>query len=73
MFVKRLTADGMYPVQDCENLQLPIQMPLSQKTKISSEFFVPFLESTSSSKHFGKKDDSHSQYISEIKECEKLR
>ena len=31
VFVKRLTADGKYPVQDCENLQLPIQMVLSEK------------------------------------------
>ena len=26
VFVNRLTIDGKYPVQDCENLQLPIQM-----------------------------------------------
>ena len=31
VFVNTLTADGKYPVQDCENLQLPIQMQLSQK------------------------------------------
>ena len=36
--VKRLTTDGKYPVQDCENLQLPIQMQLSQKRKIFSIF-----------------------------------
>ena len=33
VFVNRLTADSKYPVQDCENLQLPIQMELSQKVK----------------------------------------
>ena len=38
VFVNRLTADGKYPVQDCENLQLPIQMQLSQKRKIFSIF-----------------------------------
>ena len=26
VFVNTLTADGMYPVQDCENLQLQIQI-----------------------------------------------
>ena len=31
VFLNRLTADSKYPVQDCENLQLPIQMQLSQK------------------------------------------
>ena len=29
--VKTLAADGKYFVQDCENLQLPIQMQLSEK------------------------------------------
>ena len=26
VFFNTLTSDGMYPVQDCENLRLPIQM-----------------------------------------------
>ena len=46
IFVNTLTADGKYPVRGCENLQLPIQMQLSEKQKTFSEFFVPFLEST---------------------------
>ena len=29
VFVNALTADDKYPVRDCENLQLPIQMQLS--------------------------------------------
>ena len=33
MFLNTLTDDGMYPVQGCENLQLPIQMQLSEKQK----------------------------------------
>ena len=36
VFVNRLTADGKYPVQDCENLQLPIQMHISEKRKTFS-------------------------------------
>ena len=41
-----LTSDGKYPVQGCENLQLPLQMQLSEKGKTFSQFFVPFLDST---------------------------
>ena len=47
MFVNTLAIDLMYPVQGCENLQLPIEMQLSEKQKNFSEIFVPFLEYTS--------------------------
>ena len=60
VFVNTLTADGKYPVQGCENLQLPIQMQLSEKRKTFSQFFVPFLEFISNIKHFEKKDYRHS-------------
>ena len=40
IFVNRLTADGIYPVQDCENLELPIQMQLSENGK--KNFFFNF-------------------------------
>ena len=53
MFVNTYTADW-------ENLQLLIQMQLSEKRKRFSEFLVPFLESTSNFEHFEKKDDDHS-------------
>ena len=59
VFVKTLTGDGMYPVQCCENLQLPIQMQLSDEQKNFSQFFVPFLKSSSNFKHFEQKDDCH--------------
>ena len=59
MFVSPLAADGKYPVQYCENLQLPIQGQLSEKGKRFSRFFVPFLESASNFKHFEIKDDGH--------------
>ena len=59
VFVKTLTGDGMYPVQCCENLQLPIQMQLSDEQNNFSQFFVPFLESSSNFKHFEQKDDCH--------------
>ena len=31
VFLNTLPVDGKYPVQGCENLQLPIQMQLSEK------------------------------------------
>ena len=40
VFVNTLTADGKYPVQGCENLQLPIQMQLSEKQKSFSNFLL---------------------------------
>ena len=58
--VNTLTADVMYPVQNCHNLQLPIQMQLSEKRKTLSQYFVPFLEFTSNFKNFERKDDRHS-------------
>ena len=60
VFLNRLTADDEHPVQDCENLQIPIQMQLSEKRKTFSELFVPFLESKSIFKHFEKNNDCHS-------------
>ena len=59
-FVNILAADGKYLVQYCENLQLRLEMQLPEKRKTFSQFFVPFLESTSNFKHFEKKDDGHS-------------
>ena len=60
VFVNTLTAEGKYPVQDWENLPLPMQMPLSDIWKTFSQFFVPFLESPEYFKHFERKDDRHS-------------
>ena len=50
--VNTLTSDGNCPIQGCESLQLPIQMQLSEKQSTFSEFFFPFLESTSYFKNF---------------------
>ena len=60
VFVNILTAHAMYPLPDCEYLQLAIRMQLSEKRKAFYQFFVPFLESTSNFKYFEKKDDRHS-------------
>ena len=72
MFVNTLTGDGKYSVQDRENLPVPIQMILSENQKTFSQFFLPFLESTSNFKHFERKDDGHSSCISRFTDCEKL-
>ena len=42
------------------------------KTNNFLDFFVQFLESTSTFKHFEKEDDRQSYFISEITECERL-
>ena len=39
VFAKTLTTDVKYPVKDCKNLQLSIQMQLSEKRKNVSRFF----------------------------------
>ena len=54
------------------NLLSPIQTQLSLKATIFSNSFVPFMESTSNFKHFGKKDDSHSYFTWEIRHWERV-
>ena len=72
VFRNTLTPNDNYPVHDCGNLSSLIEMQLSLKRTIFSHFFVPFPESISNFKHFQKKDDRHSYFISEIKDCERL-
>ena len=72
MFRNTLTANEKYPVLDCVNMSSPIQMQLSSKPTFFSDFFVPFLESTSDFKHLDQKYDRHSYFMSEITECERL-
>ena len=55
-----LTSYDRYPVQDCENLPLRIQVQLSDKRKNFSEFLIAFLEFISNFEHFGRKDYRHS-------------
>ena len=42
MFLNKFTPDAKYPVHDPENLQLPIQMQLSEKRKIFLIFLFYF-------------------------------
>ena len=72
VFVKTLTADDKYPLEDCENLQLPIQMQLSEKRTTFPQFFVPFLESIQNFKCFERKNDRRRECISKIRDYEEV-
>ena len=60
VFVNTLKSDRKYPVEGCENSQLPFETQLSEKRKPFAEVFFPFLDSTSNFEHFERKDDCHS-------------
>ena len=55
LFVKTLTTDHKYSPSNGENLPQSIQMQLTKKEKILSEFFVSFLKFTSIFESFQKK------------------
>ena len=55
LLVNTLAADEKYPVLNRENLTIPIQMQLSQKQKIFSQFFAAFLEARLNFEHYEKK------------------
>ena len=66
-----MTPDEKYFPGNRENLQESIKMKLSKKLKSFSAFFTAFLKSTFNLKHFKKKkDEPHSQGLSEIIDCE---
>ena len=52
VFVNTFAADGKYPVQYCENLQLPIQMQVFERRKTLFQLCVPSLDTPSNFKHF---------------------
>ena len=60
LFVNTLTVDDKHYMLNRDNLTQPIQIQLSQKQKIFSEFFFAFLKSILNFKHLPKKDDPHS-------------
>ena len=70
MFRNTLAANDQYLLRGSVSFSSPIQRQLSLKPTVFSDFSVPFLESTSDIKHFEKKDDRHSYFISEITDCE---
>ena len=50
-----LTANYEYSRNHTDDLPLPVQMQLSGKLKIFSQFFIGFFESTLNFEHFEKK------------------
>ena len=64
LLVKTLTDDEKFSLLYRENLMQPIQILLSEKPKIFSQFFSAFLKSTLNFEHFQTKDDPHSRCIS---------
>ena len=69
--VSTLAAYKKYPALNRENLKIPIQMHISEKSKNFSEFFAAFLKPKLNFENFEKKDDLHSFCISEIVDCKK--
>ena len=61
-----LTANYEYSRSHTDDLPLPVQMQLSGKLKIFSQFFIGFFESTLNFEHFEKKNQTHSSSISEV-------
>ena len=66
LFVYTLTADDKYSLLNRDNLAQPIRTQLSQKQKAFLQFFLEFSKSALNLKHFLKKHDPHSLFISEI-------
>ena len=72
LLANTLAADEKYPVLNRKNLTIPNQMQLSQKLKTFSLFLPAFSKSRLNFEYFEKNDDSHSFYISEIKNSENV-
>ena len=70
-FLNTLTADDKYSLISKDKWMQTIQMHLSQKQNIFSEFSSAFFESALKLEHFPKKDDRNSLCISEITNIER--
>ena len=66
LFINALTADDKYSGSNMQNFPQQFQMPLSQKQKNFSRFFIAFLKSSLNLEHFQKKDEYSILIISEI-------
>ena len=60
LLVNTLTADDKHYLLNRNNLAQPIHIQLSEKQKIFSEFFLPFLKSVLNFKDLRMKDEPHS-------------
>ena len=66
LFVNTLSADDKYSLLNRDNLGQAIRTQLSQKQKPFYLLFLAFSKSALNLKHFQKKDDPHSLFLSEI-------
>ena len=64
LFLKTFTVNDKHYLLNRDNLTQPIQIQLSLKQKIFSEFFLALFKSILNFKHLPKKDDPHSSCIS---------
>ena len=60
MFFKTLTVNDKHYLLNRDILTQAIQIQLSQKQKLFSEYFLAFLKSILTFKHLPRKDDPHS-------------
>ena len=70
MFVNKLTADDKYSLLNIVNLTQRIQIHLSQKQNIFSEYTCTILKFKLNFEHFRKKMTPHSLYISQVTDSE---
>ena len=66
-----MTAVDKCSLPNRDNLMQPIHMQLSEKLKTFSEFFNVFSKSWLNFRHFQKKYDPHSLFISEATASQK--
>ena len=66
LFANTFTADDKYSCRNMQNFRQELQTLLSQKWKIHSGFFIPFLKCAWKLEHFEKNDEWPSLIISEI-------
>ena len=65
------TAHDIFYLYKEESTPQPIEMQISKNTKTFSELFAVYLKSTYIYENFGKKDEPHNWYISEMIDSER--
>ena len=68
MFVNILTADDKYSLRKRKNLPQPIELQLSKKQRMFSQFPAAYLKSTSKFEYFEKQENPHKLCIFEIRD-----
>ena len=69
--MKALTADDMYSGSNMQSLPKQFQVPLSQKQKTFSGFFIGFLKCVWNLEHFQTEDEYRTLKICEIIDAER--